>query len=363
MQIANSKDYGFTATQSPRKLKETNNGNNYVLGIAIDDYIGNPLNNCVNDLHEMTRSFMSYHGFDSSKISLLINELATRKNVLYELRSLVQKLQPDDNLILIFSGHGILDREGDREGYWMLHGCDETNFWEHGVNNEDVINYIKNMKAKHILLLIDSCFSGSLFASMKGSTTQLSVDKIESFPSRWAITAGRIEPVSDGLYGENSPFAQYVIEYLTQKASEGFCSIADLSEYIKRVLPRNSQQIPDGRPLQEVGDQGGIFTLYARNKKQSTSLKELKHSAPKSPPDTKRIQTQENPGTKIRSLLKEKKYKEIFTILKKEYPNEYESIKYNFDIAWKAHKEGSISEYQWYLKLGQISLNILELFQ
>jgi hypothetical protein len=363
MKVIKSKDFGFPLSQSPPKIKETNNGNNYVLGIAIDDYISNPLNNCVKDLHEITQLLMQYDGFEPSQVTLLTNELATRKNVLYELRSLVQKLQINDNLILIFSGHGILDQHGDKEGYWMLYGCDETNFWEHGVNNEDIISYIGNMRARHILLLIDSCFSGSLFASIKGNAAQLPIDEIESYPSRWAITAGRIEPVSDGVYGGNSPFAQYIIHYLMQKINDGFCSATDLSEYIKRVLPRNSQQHPDGRPLQSVGDQGGIFTMYARTKRLLKTKGVQKKKAVKKTQSSEINPLPNQSRLKIRSLLKEKKYTEIFTILKNEYPHKYEPIKHNFDVAWNAHKDGHISDYQWYLNLSEISLKILELFQ
>lgn len=35
-----------------------------------------------------------------------------------------------------------------------------------------------------------------------------------------------------------------------------------MSGYIKRVVPRNSKQQPDGRPLYGVGDKGGEYVFY-----------------------------------------------------------------------------------------------------
>ena len=53
-------------------------------------------------------------------------------------------------------------------------------------------------------MIVDSCFSGSLFMRFKSVGL---AERLEHIPSRWGLTAGRNEVVADGKMGNNSPFA------------------------------------------------------------------------------------------------------------------------------------------------------------
>ena len=111
------------------------------------------------------------------------------------------------------------------------------------------------MKAKHVFVISDACFSGSLFAEKKGF-----LQNVEKFPSRWCLASGRLETVSDGIAGYNSPFADAILTYLNQNSKPMFAS-SELAQYVKITVANNSEQTPIGNPLRNVGDKGGEFVF------------------------------------------------------------------------------------------------------
>ena len=74
-----------------------------------------------------------------------------------------------DNLLIYYAGHGELDNDEER-GYWLPIDADTTkrSKW---INNSYILDNIKATKAKHVLLISDSCFSGSL---LQGNTEKSS---------------------------------------------------------------------------------------------------------------------------------------------------------------------------------------------
>jgi hypothetical protein len=137
-----------------------------------------------------------------------------------------------------------------------------------------LFSYVKALKSHHILLVSDSCFSGSVFTPYRKIGT--SKEKLDKIPSKWAITSGRLEPVSDGEPGKNSPFAEALIKILDENLSA--LSISELSNKIVSEVAGQVDQIPRGEPLQAFGHKGGefIFNRKKTNKKESSTKKKTK---------------------------------------------------------------------------------------
>jgi len=89
-----------------------------------------------------------------NQIRVLIDENATRKNIMENMRKVF--LQADDNDVVIFyySGHGYAGAflPIDFDGHYNQ------------LRHEDVTNILKESKAKHKLVLADACHSGSILA-------------------------------------------------------------------------------------------------------------------------------------------------------------------------------------------------------
>ena len=84
---------------------------NYQLVIDIDKYIDKQYPELENDVHDCTRIshvLRQHYGYEDIQ-SPLHNEEATRKNILEALASLRFSTSKDDNLIIYFAGHGIMN--------------------------------------------------------------------------------------------------------------------------------------------------------------------------------------------------------------------------------------------------------------
>lgn len=177
-------------------------GVNYVLAIAIDKYQQphKPLFNCERDAEDITRILTTKYTFATENVKKLYNEKATTENILIALDEYSRRLEEKDSLLVIYSGHGE-NRNGI--GFWIP--VEAQKFTEY-LPLSTVRDFLEPLKARHIFVVSDSCFAGRFFMSTRSSGDPSKYT--EKFPSRYALTAGRDEPVLDGKPGQNSPFAE-----------------------------------------------------------------------------------------------------------------------------------------------------------
>ena len=233
---------------------------NYLLIIGINNYLSRSwpvLNNAVADAKAVREVLTTRSNFDSLNVTMLLDDQATRSNIYSALRKYIEKISSRDNLLIYYSGHGYFDKLMS-EGYWVpvdATGKDISEF----LPNSQILKIIENVNSQHTLLVADACFSGSLFAS----NTRGYTDQVEKYKSRWGLASGRLEVVSDGSVGANSPFAQSFIGFL-QKNEEPKVAVSDLVQYVKKKVAETNDQTPTGNPLKGVGDEGGEFVFYKR---------------------------------------------------------------------------------------------------
>lgn len=235
------------------------NAKNYLLVIGINNYQHWPrLNNAVKDASDVASTLIGKYNFEFDNIIMLKDEQATRSNIYNSLRSLIEKVTPQDNLLIYYSGHGYFDQLLN-EGYWVPVESN-TNSTGDYVSNTEILKIINNINSQHTFLVADACFSGSLFAE----TTRGYSENVERFKSRWGLVSGRLEVVSDGALGDNSPFAKNFISYLKDNQREKFAA-SELIQYVKLKVAETSNQTPLGNPLRNAGDEGGEFIFYKKN--------------------------------------------------------------------------------------------------
>ena len=126
------------------------------------------------------------------------------------------------------------------------------------------------MKARHVYLIADSCFSGTLFAESRGvqvlpgTVAELLRDKYYSKlyakKSRWALTSGGTEPVTDKGLNGHSMFAYHLLKYLKEN-DEPYLIPSRIAEHVIPLVARNADQMPRSQPLQGTRDEGGQFVL------------------------------------------------------------------------------------------------------
>lgn len=239
-------------------VSNTSSGKNYLLVIGIDDYAHCPtLFNAVKDAQAIVKILQDRYRFEAIHTTTLYDKAASKANIYNAFRAIKRKVTSKDNLLIYFSGHGEYDKDFD-EGYWIPVEAEVTATHQY-IANSEIKNILSAIPAHHTFLMADSCFSGSLFAKGRGKDISL---RKERDPSRWGLTAGRNEIVTDGKPGDNSPFAKSIL-YQLQHADQPI-GVAALCDKVLEVVSANANQIPRGEPLKVDGHQGGQFVFHLK---------------------------------------------------------------------------------------------------
>ena len=232
-----------------------NGGKNYLITIGINNYsFWSRLHNATKDCKDLSQVLKEEYHFDDMFSINLTDRNATRENILEAFESLQDKVTPNDNLLIYYAGHGYYDDNSDR-GYWVPVDARQNKIVDY-IRNSTIHDYLSSINSHNTLLIVDACYAGSLFGRTRGVLN-------EESPSRWAFTSGDIEKVWDGQPGENSPFAKYLISYLRQNNKKKLHA-SELINNVKAAVMRNTNQTPQGDPLQNVGDLGGVFIFYKK---------------------------------------------------------------------------------------------------
>ncbi|MFK7981643.1 MAG: FISUMP domain-containing protein [Saprospiraceae bacterium] len=233
-------------------------GTNYLLAIGIDKYINcTPLNNAVKDATDVIKLLTEKYNFQKENIVFITDEKGTKDNIIDAFRKLKKQLSPPDNLVIYYSGHGELDEDFD-DSYLVTVDSRKGKIGDY-LPHEQLIKFIRAIQTHHTLLILDACFAGAFLVNRRSTTKALEKD-----PSRYVIASGRKEFASDGVAGENSPFAAALLEKLSK--NEGDLSVIDLAQYVKTqtIKATNATQRPIHNPLQIKEDKGGEFIFRVK---------------------------------------------------------------------------------------------------
>lgn len=236
--------------------------NYWALIIAVGDY-AHPsvadLDFPMTDAKEVASVLSDYYTFEKDRVRLLLNP--TRAELIKALDEFSPTgstpLDEDDNLLVYYAGHGHYD-ENYAEGYWLPSDAEKNNR-ANWVSNSDIQLAFKGIRAQHILLLSDACFSGSLFATRSPFT--VAIEEAYKERSRKAITAGNLTQVPD-----RSVFKEYLVKRLRENANT-FLDAGTLYSSIKAPVTNNSptRQRPLYGVIQQTGDEGGEFIFVRRH--------------------------------------------------------------------------------------------------
>lgn len=233
--------------------------NNYLFAIGINKYQSpqiSDLNNAVNDAKEVIKVLVERYGFELLP-DPLFDEQATRANIHAGFTRLVSELMPEDNLIIYFSGHGRMHPLTSK-GYWVPYDANDTpvDF----VENSVIKDFIGAIKARHVLLIADSCFSGTFLSTTRGGIKEVKYEDLFVKTSRWMLASGGEETVGDGAKGANSPFARNLLEFLTLNTNKHI-SVEEIIRYVSVVTAAEVKQKPVGASIENIGHDGGQMVL------------------------------------------------------------------------------------------------------
>jgi hypothetical protein len=255
---------GAAAATSQRAPAGVKLGRYHALIIGNNEYGSYPkLASAINDAQRIGGVLKQRYGFQTTVLSN-----ANRFEILSALNDMREKLAAEDNLLVYFAGHGEMDK-GSQQGYWIpVDGkADAPNTW---LSNRAVSDMLNTMAPRHVLVVADSCYSGTMtkaavpvFAAQGGQQGWSRwVQAATSSRSRTALTSGGLAPVPDIGRGGNSHFAGALVAALEDNSQllqgqrlfqEVFTSLASASAESDLV------QIPEYAPIQFAGHEAGEF--------------------------------------------------------------------------------------------------------
>jgi len=245
-----------TPSPSPAPRYRGLQGGRYIaVVIGNDRYTDYPeLLTAVADANAMSRLLQTRYGFD---VTTLIN--ADRFQIMSALSDLRRTTRDDDNILLYYAGHGLLDEQADR-GYWLPVDASRDNMAQ-WISTSDIAGVFAGAAAKHALVIADSCFAGSLLRNA-GTTSLETLERLATKRSRTVLTSGGLEPVTDDGDGTHSVFAAALLDTLASndtvlEASRLFAAVRD------RVV-LNADQTPQYSPMQKAGHDGGDFLFIPK---------------------------------------------------------------------------------------------------
>jgi hypothetical protein len=248
-----------TVSDKPKDVKdEFSQVNYYALLISVGEYEDTDITDLehpIKDGLKLKEVLTKKYTFSPKNIEWLQNP--TREEMIIAFDNLGKMLTKDDNLLIFFAGHGYWDKNLE-VGYWLPSDSRKSNpaNW---FANSTIRDYVGGIKAKHVLLISDACFSGGILKTRNPfSDASPGVIKLYNLASRKAMTSGTLNEVPD-----ESVFMKYLTRQLEQN-DENFLTSEQLFTTIKPAVLNNSETIPQYGTIQSAGDEGGDFIFILK---------------------------------------------------------------------------------------------------
>ena len=199
------------------------------------------------------------YGFKKEHIVELYDAQATGPKIQNALYRLGRDVGKDDSVLIYYAGHGQYEEDG-KLGWWVPVEGEPK---EPGtfITNASIRDYINGMKARHVYLVADSCFSGTLFGTRAlPPINDQWYSRLYQKPSRWGLTSGGKEPVADQGKNGHSIFAYHLISLL-QDNTDPYLVPSQIHTKLAPLVANNAEQTPQSEPLRGAGDEGGQFVF------------------------------------------------------------------------------------------------------
>jgi uncharacterized caspase-like protein len=221
------------ATRPMREMQDvvkSRNGKDYAFFFAFEAYDkkdenGKPLykklENPVKDARDIAAVLHDDYGFET-----IVHPDLSMKDFVKELDALVARSwKPHDQVFIYISGHGEYLKNAD-EGYTIFRDSGDAREMERVMPHSTLQKYLQNIPCRRVLLVLDQCFSGA-FRQVPpqegGFRGKIEAGKVIEELGRGVksyLVSGGVELVSDGVPGQNSPFARAMLDALKKRATE-----------------------------------------------------------------------------------------------------------------------------------------------
>ena len=240
-------------------------GSYFALVIGINQYRAPlpALKTAANDAQAVAKLLSERYGF---QVKLLLNQDATRSNILGALGQYRRSLRENDSLLIYYAGHGHSDPDADK-AYWLPADAepDSTSNW---IIADELTTDIRVQPARHVLIISDSCYSGGLTRGMRldirPDDRNVFLEKMLASKSRTLMASGGNEPVADSGAGNHSVFANALLAALTKMDDNEFTAGDLFHKLVEKQVAGRSDQVPRYSLIRNSNHDDGDFVFVRR---------------------------------------------------------------------------------------------------
>ena len=246
----------------------------WAIVIGIDDYAQWPkLEYASRDAQAIADTLTGQFGFPSSQVIVLKNQQATRNNILaaFHDRLADGRTQKNDRVFVFFAGHGATRQlaSGRDLGYIIPVDSNPDEFATDAIAMTDVQNIAESLQAKHVLFVMDACYSG-LGLTRGGPASSSFLRENARRTARQMLTAGGADQqVADSGPNGHSVFTWVLLQALSGKGDlngDGLITGTELAAYVAPAVSAVSRQTPAFGSL--PGSQGGEFVFQVADNQE-----------------------------------------------------------------------------------------------
>lgn len=261
----------------------------HALVIWAGDYqYWNKLNNIENEANDVVDA-LKRQGF---QVKLVSNPKGQKLRD--EIQAFINNHGYDQNnrLVIFFAGHGHTRKK--TKGYLVpidapdpaTNRQNEQDFLKVALDMDQVESWAKQVDAKHVLFVFDSCFSGTIFKQRSGKEKPLYVQSVMNKPVRQFLTAGD----ADQRVPAKSVFTPLFVRALEGAADytkDGYVTGSELGLYLKENLSQyTKKQTPQFGTIRDPDFDQGDIVFRALNTSQFVATKLPRPTVNPSPPAT-----------------------------------------------------------------------------
>jgi peptidoglycan/xylan/chitin deacetylase (PgdA/CDA1 family)/uncharacterized caspase-like protein len=241
-------------------------GSSWAIVIGIDDYAKWPrLQYAVRDARAVRETLIQKFGFQADHVMTLENGEATRARILSTFHDKLFHggMKKNDRLFVFFAGHGATRRlsSGRDLGYVIPVDSDPEQIATDAIPMTELQNIAESVTAKHVLFVMDACYSGLGLTRGVGSSSFLR-DNNKRLGRQMLTAGGADQLVADGGPNGHSVFTWTLLQGLNGKGDlngDGIITATELAAYVAPAVSSVSSQTPAFGSL--PGSEGGDFVF------------------------------------------------------------------------------------------------------
>ena len=235
-----------------------------------------PLEYAVNDAKSIKELLVNKFGFKDENIRLLIDSEATKESIRIALNSVARLAKSNDRVLIYFSGHGqtitSVESNNMKIGYLIPVNGDLKDPVLNSIAMDEILLLCQS-ECKHLLFLMDACYSG-LMAKPKGMKILEEDDNyihfVANISARQIITAGSAEQsaweddkIQHGIFTLNVLNA--LNNWEADNLEDGYITATELGQYLQKTVSKETGNAQTPQSVRIRYSKSGEFIFSHNN--------------------------------------------------------------------------------------------------